>query len=91
MEYRIDLMEDAIMAEVVLSHPDYSSEYHNICFASKDAPRLFDDDEEWHEYYQAVRKVIEHRYNRYGFWHEVKITMVCTFEDKVYRSEIKED
>ena len=87
-KYRINIMEEPEKAIVELEHPDYGNSYHIIGFNSEDMPWWSATDEEWEEYYKAVRKAIEERFNHSRYYHTVKITLEYVVDGKVYRKEI---
>ena len=85
--YSFNIVEDYSRAIVELDHPDDSGEYYIIAVSSPEIP-LWYDDEEWEEYYKEMRKAIEERYNKSGYWHKVKITLEFIVDGKIYRKEI---
>ena len=86
-EYQFNIIEDYTRAIVELEHPDYSGEYYIVAVSSPVIP-LWSDDEGWEDYYKGMRKAIEERFNKSGYWHEVKITLEFVVDGKIYRREI---
>ena len=85
---KIQILEDTTNYEVHLIHPDYGSEIHWISVA--DDGNILKSDEEYEEYNRELFKVLRERYNPYGYWHEMIVTMVVTIDGKEYRKEIEE-
>lgn len=86
---KLQMLEDTTNYEVQLIHPDDGSEFHWIAVAD-DCPSLMMSDEDHKEYVEELFKMLRERYNKYGYWHEMIVTMVVTIDGKEYRKELEE-
>lgn len=86
---KLQMLEDTTNYEVQLIHPDYGSEFHWIAVAD-DSCHLIMTDEEHEEYTRELFKMLRERYNKYGYWHEMIVTMVVTIDGVEYRTKVKE-
>lgn len=86
---RLQMLEDTTNYEVQLIHPDYGSEFHWISVAD-DCGHMIMTDEEHEEYTQELFKMLKEKYNKYGYWHEMIVTMVVTIDGKEYRKEVED-
>ena len=87
-KFQFNIVEEYTRAVVMLEHPDDISEYYIVAVSSPETPWWFEENDVWEEYYKEMRKAIEERYNKSGYWHEVKITLEFICEDKIYKKEI---
>ena len=86
---KLQMLEDTTNYEVHLIHPDYGSEFHWISVAD-DCDHYILSDEESKEYNRELFKMLRERYNKYGYWHEMTVTMVVCIDGKEYRKELEE-
>ena len=86
---KLQMLEDTTNYEVRLIHPDYSNETHYISVAD-DSCHYILSDEERDEYNKELFKMLREKYNKYGYWHEMIVTMVVCIDGKEYRKQIEE-
>ena len=75
------------VVEVVCRHPEDSSRYYNFGIDASESYNPFDE-EEYEAFMEDLKESINNRVNKYGYWHEVVITLVHEIDGKVYRKEI---
>ena len=78
--------ESSYIYDVEFTHPDYSPAFHRVFAQAREGISLKELGSP--AYNAELARGIWNRYNGYGFYHEMKITLTLVLEGKPYTMEV---